>query len=522
MLVAIIVLFVAIIRIRLLEIPLERDEGEYAYAGQLMLQGIPPYQLAFNMKFPGTYAAYAAIMALFGQTIAGIHLGFTLLNAGTIVLIYLLGRRLFTAAAGVASSAAYALLSIGAGVYGTQAHATHFVVAAAVGATLLLLQALDKGRSTTLLWSGLLYGVAVLMKQHGVFFAVFAGLYLIWNHRAQHRRDRLRMLKELALFFCGVSVPLALTGIALWRAGVFDKFWFWTVTYAREYELEASLADGLALFRTNFPSVVGPNLLVWMIAAAGLIMVWRKKEDRTRPAFISAFVVFSFLAVCPGFYFREHYFVLMLPAVALLAGVAVSSTLRIWPRSSLLVYGVYGAPLVFSVLLQKAPLFEMSPFEVSRSTYRSNPFPEAIQVAEYIRTHSEKGSLIAVLGSEPEIPFYADRHSATGQIYTYAMMEPQPYALTMQKEMIRDLQAAQPEYVVFVTGSTSWLRRPNSSPGIFDWWNTYGLKHYKVVGLADIISPEHTEYRWDNVGDYQPQSQSVLWVYKRADLAGGV
>jgi len=40
------------IRIRLLGIPLERDEGEYAYAGQLMLQGIPPYKLAYNMKFP--------------------------------------------------------------------------------------------------------------------------------------------------------------------------------------------------------------------------------------------------------------------------------------------------------------------------------------------------------------------------------------------------------------------------------------------------------------------------------------
>ena len=39
--------------IRLLGIPLERDEGEYAYAGQLILQGIPPrYKLAYNMKFP--------------------------------------------------------------------------------------------------------------------------------------------------------------------------------------------------------------------------------------------------------------------------------------------------------------------------------------------------------------------------------------------------------------------------------------------------------------------------------------
>ena len=76
---------VVAIRIRLLGIPLERDEGEYAYAGQLILQGIPPYKLAYNMKFPGTYAAYAVIMSIFGQTIIGIHIGLLLINVATIV-----------------------------------------------------------------------------------------------------------------------------------------------------------------------------------------------------------------------------------------------------------------------------------------------------------------------------------------------------------------------------------------------------------------------------------------------------
>src|SRR5215470_19138609 len=79
------------VRVRLLAIPLERDEGEYAYAGQLMLQGIPPYKLAYNMKFPGTYAAYAVVMSILGQTIFGIHLGLLLVNAATIALIFLLG-----------------------------------------------------------------------------------------------------------------------------------------------------------------------------------------------------------------------------------------------------------------------------------------------------------------------------------------------------------------------------------------------------------------------------------------------
>ncbi len=66
-----ILLFVVVVRVRLLPVPLERDEGEYAYAGQLILDGIPPYQLVYNVKLPGIYAAYASLMAIFGQTTFG-------------------------------------------------------------------------------------------------------------------------------------------------------------------------------------------------------------------------------------------------------------------------------------------------------------------------------------------------------------------------------------------------------------------------------------------------------------------
>ena len=64
-----------LIRLRLIGIPLERDEGEYAYMAQLILRGIPPYLKAYSMKFPGIYFVYAIIMSIFGQTTEGIHLG---------------------------------------------------------------------------------------------------------------------------------------------------------------------------------------------------------------------------------------------------------------------------------------------------------------------------------------------------------------------------------------------------------------------------------------------------------------
>src|SRR5208282_2567406 len=84
------IIFFGLIRYRLRDMPLERDEGEYAYSGQLLLQGIPPYKLAYNMKLPGIYAAYGAILATLGETPEGIHLGLLLVNAATTLLLYFL------------------------------------------------------------------------------------------------------------------------------------------------------------------------------------------------------------------------------------------------------------------------------------------------------------------------------------------------------------------------------------------------------------------------------------------------
>src|SRR5207245_9457031 len=108
------------------------SQGEDAYAVHLMLQGIPPYKLAYSMKFPGTYAAYALIMSIFGQTILGIHLGLLLTNAGTTVLIFFVGRRLINATAGIAAAMSYAVLSVSPFVLGLAAQATHFLVVSAL------------------------------------------------------------------------------------------------------------------------------------------------------------------------------------------------------------------------------------------------------------------------------------------------------------------------------------------------------------------------------------------------------
>lgn len=514
-----VVLLFALIRFRLRDMPLERDEGEYAYAGQLILQGIPPYQLAYSMKLPGTYAACALILALFGQTPAAIHVGLMLVNAATTLLVFFLARRLFGPLAGLVACASYALLSTSPSVLGFAAHATHFVMLPAIAGILLLLSATESRKTWQFFCSGLLLGLGFLMKQPGIFFCLFAGLYLL-------RRD-LRVpvdwtgsASKAGAFASGVVVPYALTCLLLLRAGVFHQFWFWTVSYAGQYGSNLGIAEAFHIFREAFPLVIGPSILIWAIAALGLIALLWNRDAHTHSAFLRWFLLFSFLAVCPGFYFREHYFILMLPAVSLLAGVAVCSATQSLSAAArtraLSAFPILLFLLAFgySIARQRAFLFESSPLKACREVYGLNPFPEALKIGEYIKDHTPERARIAVLGSEPEIYFYSGRHSATGYVYTYGLMESQKYASRMQREMAVEIEAARPEVVVYVDVSYSWLVRPQSDRFIFDWAGKYIHAHYDPVGATDIRKT--TEHHWcDDTGTLPHRSSWSVYVFKR-------
>src|SRR5256886_5875285 len=201
---------VAFIRIRLLAIPLERDEGEYAYAGQLMLQGIPPYKLAYNMKFPGIYAAYALITALFGQTPVGIHMGLLLINLATVSLVFGIALRVTNIVGAIAAAATYSIASVSPSVLGLAAHTEHFVLLPALGAILLLLDQRPIVRTSRIVAGGVLLGIAVLMKQPGIFFLVFGGSYLLYRD-IRSPINRPLAIGRAAIFVCSAAAPLALT-----------------------------------------------------------------------------------------------------------------------------------------------------------------------------------------------------------------------------------------------------------------------------------------------------------------------
>jgi hypothetical protein len=516
--VLLVLLFVGFIRVRLLDMPLERDEGEYAYAGQLILQGIPPYELAYNMKLPGTYFAYALGMAVFGQTPVGIHLTLLVVNSLTIIFVFLLGRKLFGATAGLVACASYALMSVSPAVYGMAAHATQFVVLFGVPGTLLLWKASESNRAETLFFSGLLYGLAFLMKQQGICFCLFGSAFLVWAQMQNKPVAWFETVKRILIFGLGIILPFGLTCIYLEMAGVFQKFWFWTISYASTYVTAKSLWTGLQLFSLYLQATFVVYVGFWVLGIVGLLLALRNKAIQRQIIFIMGFLFFGFLGTATGLYFRGHYFVLLLPAFAIVVGLAVSllqqaGQSRIWKIVPLI---LFAAVLGWNVFVSKDLYFQLTPEQVNRVVYYDNPFVESLAVARYIREHSSTDARIAVVGSEPEIYFYAQRHSATGYIYTYALMETQPYAVKMQHEMINEIETNKPEYLVWIGYKLSWMASSSSDLQIFDWFQKYAGEFYEKVGIVDTRATGKTTYLWgDDARNYHGSVEQYLVVYKR-------
>jgi hypothetical protein len=511
------------IRWRLRDMPLQRDEGEYAYAGELLLQGIPSYEFAYSMKLPGTYAAYAVILSVFGQTPAGVHSGLLLLNAATTLFLFAITSRLVDTSAGVVAGISYVLLSSCRAVMGFQAHATHFVIFFALAGIGVLLEGLDR-KSTWLLWtSGILLGAAFLMKQHGIFFVGFGTLYLLIRGYRQGLSLR-SMLWTIAALVVGACLPIALTLVAVLRLGGFAKFWFWTFKYAHQYTAANTLAEGWHNLLTK-SHVVHPFEWMWMIGLIGLSACLWDPIARSKADFILPLTFFSCLSICPGFLFRAHYFILLLPAVALLIGLAVSSTSRwlagnaaVWAKTlpsllslflTVLPWAAFLLAYSYSMVRENALLFRMDPVTASRESFG---FPEALSAASFIQQHSRADARVAVLGSEPEIYFYCQRLSATGYIYTYPLMEKQVYAPMMQREMISEIETVQPQFIVLVYARDSWGRQASSDDTIFKWADAYLRQGYR---LAATVSPPSNPYLPGPAIRAVSATPALLYIFQR-------
>jgi hypothetical protein len=521
----IMVAIVSIIRFRLVSVPFERDEGEYGYIGNLFLHGVAPFKDAYSMKLPGTSFMYAVMMVIFGHTNSGVHTGLVIIIAATMYFLFSAFKKIFSPFAGLAASTIYGFMAIGYVFDGFAAHATHFICFFSSLSLFFLAGYMDTGKILKIFLCGLMLGMAFLMKQQAVFLILFAGIFLLIYMKTEKKMGILEIVKNILLLGSGIFIPYIILLFIIIASGEFKVFWLWTVQYATTYEGVKSWGNTVALFHSSFDGDWMIYNYFWVLAFLGLLILFWSSYTGMKKLFALLYFIGSACVVSAGFYFRAHYFIAILPAVGLTGGLFIEFIAQQINRRMNILKAQF-VPItilclfvVYTIFNNKDYFFTYSPKLVCSFTYWGNPFTETQEIAKYIKDNTSDTDKIGILGSEPEICFYANRRSATGYLYTYPLVENQPFDEIMQEQMINEIEKSKPAYLVFCNIAYSWLPQAGSPRTIFVWADKYVNANYYPVGFDDFYNDDKNRgwfmYWNDDIKNRFGQPVSSITVLKR-------
>ncbi|MDA9564131.1 glycosyltransferase family 39 protein [Flavobacteriales bacterium] len=502
-------LVVVVIRMNFLSIPFERDEGTYTYFGQLILDGKIPYVDFYEMKLPGIYYCYALIIALFGATLEGAHTGFLIVNLLTIFFMFRAGALWFSKIVGLVIATAFAILAMNPHVSGFTTQSEHLVAFFVAAALLILLKGLEKESYKYYFFSGVLFAGSVLIKQNGVFFALFGGLAVTGHYLLNKKWDWKNMFSSGVVYSLGVLAPILFVVVIISVQGAFEEFIYWIYEHPKAYVGGIDWdPQGKQLFNVAWSNISRNHYLLFVLAMVGAVAISFSKMSWHKKGMVWTFGLLSFLAITPGLRFYGHYWIYFMPGVAVLIGAAVFSTEEILRRYMKQRLAKYVALSIFLLVLGhhlhkinndtviKNYYSRPDAMNVLRKVYGQNPFPESKIVGDWIKNNSEEGDQIAILGSEPQIFFYADRRGVSKHNYCGYLVKNTPHHAEWQQEYIADVEAAMPKFLVYFRHPVSWLTQPNVDMSIFQWFDPFANKNYDLVGMTQVLSENQLAYKW--------------------------
>ncbi len=385
---------------------LERDEAAYSTLAMGLRHGLVPYRDLFDHKPPLVYGIYWFAF-LFGQDVWQPRVLAALALGATGVMTVLTAREMgygrrtsLVAGAIFALSTSNVLLRI-------TANTEAFMLLPMTASLYALVRAENTGRTGWHAASGLLAGLAVLVKTTAAFPALALMAFLLARRRPRQR--------EAAAFAVGAASPLLVT-VALFAAfSALSDFWYANVTYNRLYTEVIPLSERLWRLFIISPSAVLGGLIFWHRAAVGLVLAARRRAPFGW--LLLLWVAGAYLGIKVTGRDLSHYYAQLLPGVALAGALSVSAIAQDFRRRGvrLAVYATLVPLAIFQLALYATLASTASSREELHIT--SDCETEAPAVGQWIRERSQPSDRIYNLGRDSEIYFYSQRLPAARFMY---------------------------------------------------------------------------------------------------------
>ncbi|HEY7032743.1 MAG TPA: glycosyltransferase family 39 protein [Thermomicrobiales bacterium] len=422
-------------------VPLNADEGGYAYVARRWLDGRGHlYDDLWISRPQGIFLAYGLIFRTLGTSVEAIHLGAWFVGLATTLFVWLFARDWLGRRAGIAAALVFTLINGSPYLEGYTANAEVFMALPSAAVVWLLWRWMRReGGRGTLLAVGVLAAVATLLKPSGVVMLPVA-IGFVWLLGDASWRQ---VLGRWAWIGGGFVLGMAPALIHGWLVGWHD-FVYASFTYRLEYQSSATVTRAhhwermVRLVRHCRALLAAVGVVIGARWAAGL--AWRPAPV-SWPAPRVAGVVAE-----PLFFGRsmarsdeeQGGLLLRLWLLGCLAGIAmggdwwyhyliqIAAPLAIWLVAALGdLSGLLGRTRWRMVTLAIVALLIGQywvgaiggPNRISTWLYHREEVVAAAGVATYLNTHSPAEAPVYVAFSQPAISYLANRPSPYRYLY---------------------------------------------------------------------------------------------------------
>jgi 4-amino-4-deoxy-L-arabinose transferase-like glycosyltransferase len=385
------------------------DEAVYSVVANEIVDGGRPYVDAADRKPPLLFWTYAAVFEAAGKfnwkALHAVALAWTL---GTMAGLYVIGRGLFDRETGLIAALLY-------GVF--QPWAT-FKNLAFNGELLMNLPvvwawAIAFGRSWSrvrpeLLVAGALLCAGFLLKQPAAIAAVPLGIYLLLpSYRASRGLTRTASVVHAAMLTAGFFGTLGLVTTMLWKQGILHDAFYWTITNPSIPHLfwKHGILLTLAFIGACLPLLIGAAM-----AYRDKNGIWTgKSAERTA---LLGLVVASAIGTAAGARFYPHYYIQLIPPLALLGAPHYA---RLWSGRTQPPLWLLRPAVAYAWLVLTIVVFSITHWRGLGSRR------EPSETGRYLSEHSAPDDRIFVWGHAPNIYLESQRRPACRYILTFPL-----------------------------------------------------------------------------------------------------
>jgi len=510
-------LLVLALRAPLMDLPLERDEGDYAYIAWRLAHGEVPYLDWFDQKPPGVFAAYRVAFGLLGDSVLAIRIAAALFSALASIALFFVVRPLLGPLAATLAAILLGFLSADPMIQGPIANTELFMLPGIVAAAALFLHVVSNERTpiAACIALGVSLGVATAFKQVAAVNIPFFLLAFALCVRGPGRWRRLAAFTG----WLGVGGLLVWGPILIWfqqrggLAAALDAVLLHNLSYASALPLSRRWAN-LVFYGGRFAPSHGA---AWILAGVGLALLARRR-DRFPALFLGGWALVNAVGVSASGQYFPHYFQQMLPAVASLA----AATLAVEPASpgpSRVRVALVSALALLPLALAAPRFWALPPAEAMQTIYPDDAFQNMPALAREIASVSEPQDTVFVFGTEPELLFYARRVSASRYHFLFPLFGPYRDALERQRGVAAEVTRAQPAVLVWIPNAVFFAK---SAPQFLTrWFQRFSAQHYRLhaftvrnaTGGIDLVRVPQDAHPRDALQGRRPRTR--IFVRKR-------